>query len=61
MVCSPDVVTGLRFMVLNELTPSMLDKVTSINLSTENPDTSVVLVVLVDLEIVSGHYADCQL
>ena len=33
---------GLKFIVLNELTPSIFDKVTSINLSTANPFTSVV-------------------
>ena len=59
------VVAELRFMVLSLLTPSMLDKVTSINLSTENPpDTSVELVVVVsvlDLEILSVQSADCQL
>ena len=32
---------GLKFIVLNELTPSIFDKVTSINLSTANPFTSV--------------------
>ena len=65
------VVAELRLMVLSLLTPSMLDKVTSINLSTENPpDTSVELVVVVvavvvgsvlDLEILSVQSADCQL
>ena len=64
------VVAELRLMVLSLLTPSMLDKVTSINLSTENPpDTSVELVVVVvvavvvgsvlDLEILSVQSADC--
>ena len=44
------VVAELRLMVLSLLTPSMLDKVTSINLSTENPpDTSVELVVVVSV------------
>ena len=60
------VVAELRLMVLSLLTPSMLDKVTSINLSTETPpDTSVDLLVLVvsvlDLEILSVQSADCQL
>ena len=59
------VVAELRLMVLSLLTPSMLDKVTSINLSTENPpDTSVELVVVVsdlDLEILPVQSADCQL
>ena len=65
------VVAELRLMVLSLLTPSMLDKVTSINLSTENPpDTSVELVVVVvavvvgsvlDLEILSVQSAYCQL
>ena len=59
------VVAELRLMVLSLLTPSMLDKVTSINLSTENPpDTSVELAVVVpvlDLEILSVQFADCQL
>ena len=61
VVWSPFVVAALRLMVLNELTPSMLDKVTSINLSMEDPDTSVELGLVVGLEILSGHSSDCQL